>query len=116
MLSGNADELACAGDDCSAVGTAAHGDPTAAAEVEQPLVAKRTECPQDGVGVHPEYRGQVTRGREPLAGSSFAFGEGPPKRAGDLLVELGVRVAIQLDSQHGASNTSFILSGSNRAP
>ena len=109
VLTGETDEVFGAGDDGAALGAAGDGDAAAAPELEQPLLAQEAEGPQDGVGVDLEHRGEIARGWEALAGLCFAVGDRAPDFGRDLLVEFGRLVAVDLDTDHGASNSSPIM-------
>jgi hypothetical protein len=86
-------------------------DAATAPEVEQPLVAKGSEGAQDRIPVHAQLSGQISRWGEALAGRSLSVGDRAPDLRRDLLVQVGRgSVALKLDSMHGASDTSFIMS------
>ena len=109
MLAGEADEVFGAGDDGAAFGAAGDGDAAAAAELEQPFVAEEAQRAQDGVGVDLEHGGEIAGGREALARRCFAVGDRAADLGGDLLVQLDWLVAVDLDTDHGASNSSSIM-------
>jgi hypothetical protein len=83
------DELARLLNDCAAFGRARDRDASAAPEVEQSLLAKRSERAQDSVRVDAEHCGQVLRRRKAFAGFGFAFGDGAADLGGDLFVQVG---------------------------
>src|SRR5947209_712237 len=60
-------ELLHLGQDCAPVGRADDGDPAAAPELQEPLVAQDAQRAEHGVAVHAENGGEVHRGRKPLA-------------------------------------------------
>jgi hypothetical protein len=109
LLASEADEVFGAGDDCAALGAAGDGDAAPAAELEQFLVAQQPQRAQDGVGVDLEHGGEVARGRQPFAWLRFAVGDRAADLGGDLLVQFGRLVAVDLDTDHGASNSSAIM-------
>jgi len=83
-------------------------DSPAAAKLEQAFVPQLAQRPQDGVGVDLEDGGEVARRRETLAGVGLTVCDRPPDLGGDLLVELGGVLAIDLDNAHDATDTSTI--------
>ncbi len=89
-------------------GGAGDGDAAAAAELEQALVAELAEGAEDGVGVDAEDGGEVFGGWESFAGFCFAVGDGAADLAGDLMVELSRVLAVDLDTEHSATDTSSI--------
>jgi hypothetical protein len=103
------DQVVCARDHRAAFGRARDGDAAAAAEVEEPFVAQDPECPEHRVAVHAEDGGQVAGRWQAVAGRRLAVRYRPSDLRRDLLVQLRGVVAVQVDSQHGASHTSFIL-------
>ena len=101
-----ANELARALDHEAAPWRAGDSDASAAAELEQALVAQLPERTKDRVLVHAEDRGKVARGREPLARLGLAFRDRAPDLRCDLLVELGRFGPVDVDTKNGASNNS----------
>lgn len=95
--------------DLSAFGNPDHGDAAAAAEFEEPFVAQEPKGPEDSVGVHAQYRGQVLGGRKALPRLRLTLRNGTPDLHGDLLEEVGGVILVHLDCQHGASKISIIL-------
>jgi hypothetical protein len=98
---------------CSAVGGAGDRDASAAAELEQALVAKLAQGPEDGVGVDAENGGEVLRGRQALARLGFSVCDRPADLAGDLLVKVGRVASVDLDIQHDANQSSISVLGVN---
>lgn len=84
-------------------------DPATPAELQQALVAKHAQRPQDGVLVDPDHRSQVAGRRQPVAGPRLAIGDRAPDLGGDLDVQVHGLSPVHLDFKHGASNTSFIV-------
>ena len=115
LRAGEVEELPGLFDDGAVLGGAGDGDAAAAAELEQAFVAELAECAQDGVGVDAEDGGEVFGGWEAFAGFCFAFGDRAADLAGDLFVELEGLVAVDLDTQHGASHCSVIEGGCHRS-
>jgi hypothetical protein len=72
----------------------------AAPDLEQPLVPKLPERAKDGVSVHLQHRGQVERGREPLAREGLSIRDRTPDLRRNLLVQVGRLVSVQLDMKH----------------
>jgi hypothetical protein len=75
-------------------------DASAAPDLEQPLVPKLPERAEDGVSVHLQHRGQVERGREPLARAGLSVRDRTPDFGRNLLVQVGGLVSVQLDMKH----------------
>lgn len=109
MLAGEADELLGASDDGAALGAAGDRDPASPPELEQPLIPEEAQRAKDGVGVDLEHGSEVAGGWQPLTGLRFAVGDRTPDLGGNLLVQLGRLVAVDLDTDHGASNSSSIM-------
>jgi hypothetical protein len=110
VLAGVVDEVACFLEDGPPFGGTGDGDAAAAAEFEQSFVAEQSEGAEDGVGVDVEDGGEVFGRWEAFAGFGFAVGDGAADFGGDLLVEVGGVVFVDVDIQHGDSDTSIILS------
>jgi hypothetical protein len=68
-----------------------------APEVEQPLLAQRTERPENGVPVDAEDGAEVTRGRQALPRPSLSVRDRAANLSGHLLVHSDGRVSIELD-------------------
>src|SRR3954465_4879059 len=111
VLAGESHERARGDDDRPPFWALADGDAATAAELEQSLVAQRPQGAKDCVRVDPEHGREVPSGRQPLTRFRFAIGNRAAELCGDLLMELNVVVAIDLDAEHGASDTSFIGHG-----
>jgi photosystem II stability/assembly factor-like uncharacterized protein len=101
------DQIPRCRDDLSVIGRRGNRDSTTAAKVEQPLIAKLPQCTQDRVRVHGKHCGKVPRRRQPFAWAGFTLSDGTPDLRRDLLVEIGRLLAVHLDTEHGASDTSF---------
>ena len=97
LCAGVVEEIFGAFDDGALFGCAGDGDAAAAAELEQAFVAELAEGAEDGVGVDAEDGGEVSGGREPFAGLGFAVGDGAADLGGDLFVQFGGLVAVDLD-------------------
>jgi photosystem II stability/assembly factor-like uncharacterized protein len=110
VLPREVDEFVRPGGDGALFRTAGHGDAATAAELQQPFVAEDAQRPQDCVRVDAENGGEIARRRQPLAGLRLTLRDRPAELSGNLLVEVGRLVPIDLDAQHGASNTSSIVS------
>ena len=108
VLPGHTGELGRLGDDGAPIWRPGDGDATAAAELEQALVTKRSERAQDRVGVDAELSCEVARGWEPLPGLGLALRDGSSNLRGHLCVQIGWLERIHLDIQHDASDTSII--------
>lgn len=86
-FAGESDEFASAHDDGAAVGDLADGDAPATAEVEEALVAQRSQRAKDGVGVDAEHGSEVAGGRQALTRFGFTVGDRAAELCGDLLME-----------------------------
>ena len=93
----------------AAFGGAGDADAVALAELEQSFVAQEPEGAQDGVGVDVHDGGEVACGGEALAGLGFAVGDRAADLGGDLVVQEGGVVAVDLDIQHCASHSSAVV-------
>jgi hypothetical protein len=109
------DELAGAGNDLGAVWLGGDANAAAAAELDDALVAQVAQSTQNGVGVDAQDGRHIARRRQPFAGRGLAVGDRAAERGRDLLVQIQRRVAVELDADHGASDTSF-MSGIAAAP
>ena len=87
VLSGEVDEFSGSCDHGGLFGRTGDGDASAAAKLEQSLVAQFAQCAQDGVGVDAEHGGEVFRRRQPLAGLGLAVCDRAADLAGYLLVQ-----------------------------
>ena len=94
-------------DDGPVVGGGRDRDAAPPAELEQPLVAQLPERAQGGVPVDLEDGRKIAGRRQPLAGLRLPFGDRPPDLSCHLLMQFGRFGAIDLDTEHGASDTSF---------
>jgi photosystem II stability/assembly factor-like uncharacterized protein len=94
-------------DDRSVIRRRGDRDPAPAAKVEQPFVAKLPQRPQDRVRVDVEHRRKIAGGRESFAWSCLSLGDGTPYFRRDLLMQVGRLLAVHLDTEHGASHSSF---------
>lgn len=81
------DELVYSPDDDALLCCSGNRDPTTTLEVEKPFVPQYVESPQDGVLVHPKYRGQVLRQRKTISRTCFALGDRPADLRGHLIVQ-----------------------------
>jgi hypothetical protein len=108
VLASEADELPRLHDDRPMVRGGDDGDASPAAKLEQPLVAQLAKGAQDGVPVDAELGREVAGRRQPLTRLRLPLGDRPADLARHLFVEVGGLLAIDLDTEHGASNTSFL--------
>ncbi len=107
-------EISGPGEHRSALGRRGDMDAAATAELKQPLVAQLSQRSQDSVGVDIEYGGEVSGGWEALSGGCLALRDRAADLCGYLVVEQHRLIAVDLDTQHRASNTSVILEGIGR--
>ena len=108
MLSSEANELPRVRGNGSSFGSRGDGDATTAAELEQLLIAQLAQRPENGVRIDAEDSREVPRRRETFSRTCLAIGDGAADLRGHLLVELERLVPGDLDTKHGASDTSFI--------
>jgi WD40-like Beta Propeller Repeat len=87
-----------------------------AAKVQQAFVPELPERPENGVRVDAEHGREVARGREAVTGRRFAVRDRTADFRSNLLVELRRRAAVDLDADHGASDTSVIVRTLPTAP
>ena len=109
LAAGELDERSGLRNDRAALRRPRDRDSPPTPELEQPLVAKLPERAQDGVGVDLEHRGEIACRWKPLARLRLAVRDRASDLRGDLLVELGLVLAIDLDNSQDAINTSTIV-------
>ena len=109
MLAAERDEGFGLGEDDAPVRGSGHGDATAAAELEQSLVAQYAQRAEHGVGVDADDGGQIFGGRETLARTGFTVGDRASDLRGDLLMQVDWVGLVDLDGEHNASYLSFIV-------
>jgi hypothetical protein len=107
LATGKRDELPRPGHDGPAFARAGDGDPAATPKFQKALVTQQAQRAEDRVPVHAEHRGQIAGRRQALPWTRFSLGDRAPQLGRDLLVEPQRLRPIDLDLQHGASNTSF---------
>ena len=108
MAAAELHELAGMRDDTATRWRAGDGHPPTALEVEQAFVTEDPEGAQDGVSVHVELGGEIPGRRQPFPRGGLAVRDRPPYLRCHLFMQLDGLVAVQLDAEHGASDTSFI--------
>jgi hypothetical protein len=84
-------------------------DSATAAKVEQPLVSEDAERTQDRVLVDAKDCRQIARRGQAISGAGFPVGDRATDLCGDLFMEVDGLGTVDLDFQHGASNTSSIV-------
>jgi len=104
-----ADEVAGSSDDRASLGRSGDVDAAAAPELEQAFVAQVAECAEHGVRVHTEDGRKIACRRQTFARRRLAVGDRPSNFGGNLPVKLRRVAAVDLDADHGASNTSSIV-------
>jgi hypothetical protein len=109
VLSRVADEFVGASGDCALFGAASDGDAAPAPELEQPFLSELSQRAEDGVRINAEHGCKISRWREPLARLRFAVGDRAADLGGDLRVQFCRFGAVDLDTEHGASNSSAIM-------
>ena len=105
---GKLDQFLCAYDDRVSLGAAGDRNASAAAEVEQSFVTQEAHRAENGVRVDPEHSRKVTCRRQPLAGFRLSLGDCAPELRSDLMVQVERLIAINLDVNDDAIDTSVI--------
>jgi hypothetical protein len=100
MAPGELDEVAHARVELALLWRRDDRNAPAAPDLEQPLVPKLPERAEDGVSVHLQHRGEVKRGREPLARPSLPIRDRTANLGRNLLVQVCRLVSVQLDMKH----------------
>ena len=96
--------------DGAAFGCPGHGDSATAPKLEQPLVLKQPQRPQDGVRVDPENGREVSCRWESFAGLRLTDCDRTPYLGGDLKIEeVAAVLLVHLDTNQCTSNTSSML-------
>ena len=95
--------------DGSVLRRADHGDPPAAAELQQSFVSEDVQGPQHGVLVHPEHGSDVLGEGQAVSGASLAVGDGAPDLRGNLVVQRERSRPVEVDIQHGPSDSSSMM-------
>lgn len=108
-------ELSGLGEDGPALGGTGDVDTAPAPEIQQTLVTQQPERSQDSVGVDLEHGGEVPGGGESLSRRRLALGDGAAYLARDLFMQDHGSVPVDLDIQHGASDTSVMFAASGRS-
>ena len=75
LLAGELKEFLGAGNNGAPFSRASDGDPTTAAELEQPLVTQQAKSTEDGVPIHTKHGCEVPRGRQALARQRLTLGD-----------------------------------------
>ena len=81
----------------------------ASPELDESLLPKLPQCPEDRVGVYPEDRGQIPGRRQALAGADFPVGYRPTDFGRHLLVQKRPIGRVYVDTIHNANNTSTTI-------
>src|SRR5262245_42827569 len=109
VVAGEFEELLGPGEYGAALGGASHGDASPAAELQQPFLSEQVQRPQDGVLVHAEHGSEVLGQGQPLTRACLAVGDGAADLRGDLVVQRCRAGAVDVDIQHGSSDSSSML-------
>jgi hypothetical protein len=75
----------------------------ASPELDQALLSKLSQGPEDRVGVDPEDRGQIPGRGQSLARTGFALGDGPADFGRHLLVEKRPIGRVDAETVHSAN-------------
>lgn len=87
-------------------GATGDGDAASTLELEQSLLAKNPQCAKHRVGVDTEHRSEIACRWQLLAGERFAVCNRAADVAGHLVVEERRVGPVNLDGDHGASDSS----------
>jgi hypothetical protein len=109
VSAGKVDQFPDPRQDSTSLRRAGDGDSPAPLKVEDALVSKGSERPEDGVGMHSEYGRQVACGWEALARSHLTFGDVPPDLRCDLLMQRDGFVSGDLDFHDGDMQSITIM-------
>ncbi len=96
------------GEHGAALGGPGHVDAAPAAELQESFVPQQPQGSQHRVGVDLEHGSKVAGGRQPLSRGCLALGDRAADLARDLVVEQDRSIAVNLDFQHRASDTSVM--------
>ena len=105
-LAAELDELGCFCEQGAALGCAGDADAVSRAELEESFVAQQPQGAQHGVGVDVHDGCEMARGWEAFTGFGFAVGDRAADLCGDLVVQEGWVVAVDLDIDQCASHSS----------
>jgi len=106
VVPGEVEEIPGAGEDGAALGGARHGDAASAAELQQAFVSEEVQGAQDGIFVDAQYRGEILSQGQALAGVCLAVGDGAADLRGHLIVQGCGIGRVDVDIQHGPSDSS----------
>jgi WD40-like Beta Propeller Repeat len=95
-------------DDRTAFRRAGNRYAAAASELDEALVAKHAEGAEHGVRVYAEDGGEILRRRKTFSRPCFAVGNCPPDLCRNLNVQRRRLFAVDLDTEHGDTHSSFI--------
>jgi hypothetical protein len=109
LRSGKVDQLPDPGNDSASLRCPGDGHTSAALEVEDALVSKCPERPEDGIRVNAEHGGDVSGGRKALAGSQLTLGDVPPDLRRHLLMQRDGLVSGDLDIHDGDMQSITIV-------
>lgn len=93
-----------------------YDDAAPAAEIDEALVAERTERREHGVSIDAENGRQIGGRRQALALACFAVDDRAAQRSGGLVGDALRGARVTVDRPHGASDTSFMFGLSASAP
>jgi hypothetical protein len=110
LLAGEVYEFSGAVDDLPLFGGSRYSDAQAASELEQALITQHPERAQHGVRVDAHNGRKIASGREAIPPLGFAVGNRAANLRGDLIMQEGWFLSIDLDFDHGAIHSSFMAS------
>lgn len=88
--------------------TSAHSDATPSSEFNEPFISQRSQCPEHGVVVDAQYRGEVACCWESFSRFCLSIPNRTPDLRCDLLMERRHICRINPRGQYGANDTSPI--------
>jgi hypothetical protein len=109
LSAGKVDQLPDLRNDSTSLRCPGDGHATSSLEIEDALVAKGPERPENGIRVNAEHGGNVAGWRETLAGSDLTFGNVPPNLGGHLLMQWDGLVSGDLDIHDGDMQSITIV-------
>lgn len=98
-------------DDGTALGSTRNGHSSAPPELEQPFVSQDVQGSVDRVGVHAEYRSEISSWWQAFAGLRLTVGNGAADLGGDLFVKRQGIGGVDLPFRHNAIYSSTTAGG-----
>jgi hypothetical protein len=112
----SADEKMDLTDDLTALGSAGNGYASPTTELKKTLAAKDAERPEHSVHIDVQYGCEVLRWWEALSWAGFTLGERTADLSCDLVVERERISPVDLDLEHGDSDSIVMWNGCRPCP